>query len=709
MKLTYNIFYMNLKRMLLYILCFLCSATYAQNTIIDSLLHGLNSTEVTKEKVDYLNELAWEYRIINIDEGVDYAQQAHRLSDSISYEDGLITSLNRKGVLLLNKGNYNQAINLYDSILDIETERKDIYGIARAENQLGVLHKKLGDLNTSKKYYESSLKNFESLNKKKLVAKIANNLGSIYKDLGDAENAMHYYTKSLAIREQLNDKKGMALCHLNLGVFHNSVENFELAIKELKKSESLFKSFNNDFELSKVYNNLGVSYTNTNKLLKALEYYKESLLLKEKIGLENDRHIILNNIGIVYEKNQNYDAALNYYQQSLDAQTEKTSSNTIEVQNNIANVYKKKKQYSKALYHYKLALKASEENKLNIIRLEILKNIGTIYSQEKNFKLSTTYNEQYIKLKDSLEAAYKNAVVIKTNYEEERHKNIILEKNDIINQTTIDKISAENKRKSTLMYGLATGSVLLMLLFFLILKSNKQKQKILLAEKNEKIQSQKIEDLLKKQELKSINDMLFAQEQERKRIAQDLHDRLGSMLSMVKVHFKSVEENIEKLIKDNVTQYETANNLLDEACEEVRKIAHNMSSGVLAKFGLVPALNELISSLSESSKIDVEFIDNGLDNRLENDMEINIYRIIQELFSNVLKHSKASEVSLQILKRKNRLSIIFEDNGVGFSPDDSYEGIGLTNIKSRITKFEGEIEIDSGKGSGTTITIQIPV
>lgn len=709
MKSTYNTYSLNLKRMLLYILCFLCSAAYAQNTIIDSLLHGLNSTEVIKEKVDYLNELAWEYRIINIDEGLDYAQQAHRLSDSISYQDGLVTSLNRKGVLLLNKGNYNQAISLYDSILNIETERKDIYGIARAENQLGVLYKKLGDLNSSKKYYESSLKNFESLNKEKLVAKIANNLGSIYKDLGDAENAMHYYTKSLTIREQLNDKKGMALCHLNLGVFHNSVENFELAIKELKKSESFFKSFNNDFELSKVYNNLGVSYTNINKLHKALEYYKESLLLKEKIGLENDRHIILNNIGIVYEKNQNYDAALNYYQQSLDAQKEKTSSNTIEVQNNIANVYKKKKQYSKALYHYKLALKASEDNQLNIVRLEILKNIGTIYSQEKNFKLSTTYNEQYIKLKDSLEAAYKNAIVIQTNYEEERHKNIILEKNDIINQTTIEKISAENKRKSTLIYALAIGSVLLMLLFFLILKSNKQKQKILLAEKNEKIQSQKIEDLLKKQELKSINDMLFAQEQERKRIAQDLHDRLGSMLSMVKVHFKSVEENIEKLIKDNVTQYETANNLLDEACEEVRKIAHNMSSGVLAKFGLVPALNELISSLSESSKIDVEFIDHGLDNRLENDMEINIYRIIQELFSNVLKHSKASEVSLQILKRNNRLSIIFEDNGVGFTPGDSFEGIGLTNIKSRITKFEGKIEIDSGKGSGTTITIQIPV
>ncbi|MFY0602751.1 MAG: sensor histidine kinase [Flavobacteriaceae bacterium] len=700
---------MNLKWVILYIFCLLISTSHSQNKVIDSLLFGLNSAKLSKEKVDYLNELAWEYRIIDIDKGLSYAEQANQLSDSISYNNGYVTSLNRKGVLLLNNGSYNQAISLYDTILKIETTTKNIYGIARAQNQLGILYKKIGNLNTSIDFYNSSLKNFESLNKEKLVAKIANNLGSLYKDMGDAEKAMLNYTKSLKIREKINDKKGIAFCYLNLGVLHNTFDNFTLAIKDLKKSESLFKSLNNNFELSKIYNNLGVSYANTNDLEKALKYYKKSLLLKEKIGLENERHIILNNIGVVYEKKQDYNAALNYYQKSLVAQNGKILRSTIEVNNNLANVYRKKSQYDKALYHYKLALKASEENQLNILRLEILKNIGAIYSQQENFRLSTTYKEEYIQLQDSLEAAYKNAVLIKTNYEEEKHKNIILEKNDIINQATIGKILAENKRKTTLIYGLVVGSILLILLFFLTVKNNTQKQKILLAEKNEKIQSQKIEDLLKKQELKSINDMIFAQEQERKRIAQDLHDRLGSMLSMVKVHFKSVEENIEKLIKDNVTQYKTANNLLDEACEEVRKIAHNMSSGVLAKFGLVPALNELINSLKESSKVEIEFIDHGLGNRLENDLEINVYRIIQELFSNVLKHSKASEVSLQILKKKNRLSIIFEDNGIGFNSDESLKGMGLTNIKSRITKFDGQMDIDSVKGRGTTIAINIPI
>ncbi|WP_083629501.1 tetratricopeptide repeat-containing sensor histidine kinase [Tenacibaculum agarivorans] len=679
--------------------------SFSQNKVIDSLLINLKSSPSNKEKVDYLNELAWEYRTINIEKGLKHAKEAKKLSDAISYHDGFVTSLNRTGILLLNKGDYEESISLYNNILDLEKTRNNTYGIARAQNQLGLLYKKTGNLNTSKDYYTSSLKNFETINKEKLVAKLSNNLGSLYKDLGDTENAMLYYTKSLNIREQLNDKKGIAFCFLNIGVFHNTVNNYELAIKNLKKSESLFKLLNNNFNLSKVYNNLGVSFTNIDKFEEALEYYQKSLSLKEEIGLKKEKYLILNNIGIVHEKKRDYNTALNYYKQSLNIQ----NVNNTETLNNLANVYRKKKELNKALHYYKLALKSSEDNSLNILKLEILKNIASLYSQQQNFKLATRYNEQYIQLQNDLEKAYKNAIQIKINYEEEKNKNIILEKNDIINKTTIEKISEENKRKTILLYSSVIGIIFLLIVFFLVSKNYKQKQKIVLAEKDKKIQIQTIEDLLKKQELKSINDMLLAQEQERKRIAQDLHDRLGSMLSMVKLHFKSVEENVEALVKNNIRQYKTANNLLDEACEEVRKIAHNMSSGVLAKFGLIPALKELTNSLNESDNIDIEFIDYGIDNRLENNLEINLYRIIQELFSNVLKHSQASEISLQLIKNKKRLSIIFEDNGIGFDPNSKVEGIGLKNIKSRIIKFNGQLEIDSGKGNGTTFTIYIPL
>ena len=201
------------------------------------------------------------------------------------------------------------------------------------------------------------------------------------------------------------------------------------------------------------------------------------------------------------------------------------------------------------------------------------------------------------------------------------------------------------------------------------------------------------------------------QEKERRRIAQELHDRLGSMLSMVKIHFKSVEDQIVNLKESNKKQYEKANQLLDGACEEVRKISHDLISSVLYKFGLPVAIENLVDSIQESGQLEIEFIKSGLeDERYKYETEINIYRILQELISNVLKHSKASEMIVQLIQRNNNLRIQVEDNGVGFDPSNTVsDGIGLQGIRARVDQLEAEMNIDSNPGSGTLINIDIPL
>ena len=223
------------------------------------------------------------------------------------------------------------------------------------------------------------------------------------------------------------------------------------------------------------------------------------------------------------------------------------------------------------------------------------------------------------------------------------------------------------------------------------------------------IERQKVEELLKNQELKSINAMIEGQEGERQRIARDLHDRLGSILSMVKVHFKSVEDHIEELKTSNKSQYEKANQLLDDACDEVRKISHNIASGVLTKFGLVPALEDLKGTLEESKKVKVEFIAHGLYDRLDNDVEIAIYRIIQELVSNILKHAEAENITIQIINREKDLHISVEDDGKGFDASKKErEGMGLKNVSTRVDSLDGELYIDSMIDKGTSVSISIP-
>jgi len=231
-----------------------------------------------------------------------------------------------------------------------------------------------------------------------------------------------------------------------------------------------------------------------------------------------------------------------------------------------------------------------------------------------------------------------------------------------------------------------------------------------LRKKREKETREK-EQLIHEQELKSISAMLEGQETERKRIASDLHDRLGSMLSTVKLYFGLVEEQLDMREEKNKEQYNKANFLLDQACEEVRKISHNLVSGDLASFGLVPALTQMKSTIEDSGLIKINFFSFGMDIRLGSTVEITLYTIVQELINNILKHSKATEVTIQLNKGGNNLNIVVEDNGLGFdvASAQSKGGMGLKSLETRVGKLNGNISIDSRKGKGTTIIINIPV
>ncbi|RYD86549.1 MAG: sensor histidine kinase, partial [Sphingobacteriales bacterium] len=236
------------------------------------------------------------------------------------------------------------------------------------------------------------------------------------------------------------------------------------------------------------------------------------------------------------------------------------------------------------------------------------------------------------------------------------------------------------------------------------IRNMRQRQKAiaLLAAKNEELNRNRIQELLRDQELVSIHSMLQGQETERKRIAQDLHDRLGSLLATVKLHFQMAKTD---------EQRELASSLMDEACQEVRQIAHNMVSGVLMKFGLVAALNDLSNAITSSGKVHMQTIAHGLNSRLPGNSEIEIYRIVQELVSNALKHAGAKEITVLLNKTGPTLNLIVEDDGKGFMPAKAKNkgGMGLKGVQSRVQQLQGELSIDSSPGRGTTVLIEIPV
>jgi len=227
--------------------------------------------------------------------------------------------------------------------------------------------------------------------------------------------------------------------------------------------------------------------------------------------------------------------------------------------------------------------------------------------------------------------------------------------------------------------------------------------------KEAEIQTQRIRELEHKNTLLSLNAIIEGQEAERLRIAQDLHDGLGGLLTTVKAHFNSIQREIDNI--KNLNVYEKTNKLIDEACDEVRRIAHDMVPYSIKISGLIGAMEDLRQSIIARGP-DCELEMHGLDEIKIDEHKTNmIYRVIQEITNNAVKHAHASRIFIQLLRHESTLHVLVEDNGRGFDINQvvSNKGIGLKSIDSRVHYLGGKINFDSTPGQGTTVNIEIPL
>lgn len=253
---------------------------------------------------------------------------------------------------------------------------------------------------------------------------------------------------------------------------------------------------------------------------------------------------------------------------------------------------------------------------------------------------------------------------------------------------------------------IAAGIALLFGTGIAILLQQNTTKKRKLAEQEALIDQQKVATLLKEQELMSLDAMIAGQEKERTKVANELHDDLGSLMATVKLHFDNVK--VDK--KDPALK--TAQDLLEKAYQKIRGMAHAKNSGVMANQGLLPAVQKMAKTISGSNALEVSVEDFGLADRMENSLELTIFRIVQELVANIIKHAEASKASIQFTQHEDKLNIIIEDNGKGFEMGKVKtvtNGMGLTTIEKRIEHLEGTFTVDSVLGKGSSILIDIPV
>ncbi|WP_298550795.1 sensor histidine kinase [uncultured Algibacter sp.] len=360
----------------------------------------------------------------------------------------------------------------------------------------------------------------------------------------------------------------------------------------------------------------------------------------------------------------------------------------------LGNAYASKNKIELAQLNYSIADTIKTNGNQLYNKSLIKENLSLLHAQSKNYKLAYDNLIDFNALNDSLNKKDQRIAVanIKEQYDNEKLR--------------ADNLEIESKRKQN--KNLLIGALVFILFGgitgFLFQKNTRKKQK--LAEQEKALETQKLATVLKEQELVSIDAMIEGQEKERQRIANDLHDDLGGLMATVKLHFNVLKDKQTPELFDKTT------GLLDEAYNKIRSIAHAKNSGVIAKQGLLKAVQNMADKISVSNKITVDVIDHGLENRLENSLELTIFRIIQELITNVIKHADANEATIHLTNHDETLNIMIEDNGKGFNPSQittKNKGMGISSIDKRVEHLNGTMTIESEHTKGTTIIIDIPI
>lgn len=644
-------------KLLKFILCIYSGMLISQTPVIDSLLNNLKQSREDTNKVNLLNDIASEYFNQDTKKATDYAQKALTLSDKLNFKNGKAKSLNSLGILIQKAGDYDSAIVLQNQSLNIYEKINNQKGVAKCNSDICIAHWKKANFSKAIDYELKSLKAYEKINDQKGIAFCYNMIGIIYKDLKKPEEAINYYVKSALIKKTINDEKGLASTYNNIGNIY----------KDKLNEDSSYK------------------------------YYNLSLLLHDKNSNLSGKSMVLANIGSLKFKLGKYQDALNYYILGLDVEKQLSDSNSIATSYiNIGNSYTGLKDYSKARKYIFDGLKILEKvNDLEGV-MSAYEMLAFLFQEEKKFEEALHYYQEYISVRDSIMGNIEKEKIaeLQTQYE--------VEKKDL--EIAKSKAELEANERQSFIQKIIILSIIIVLIFIIIIS-------LLFIRQKQAEQKAKLNEEISKQKEIRTKAILDAEEKERRRIAQDLHDGVGQLLSAAKLNLSQLESELKIETEEQKSIIQNALSLIDDSVKEVRTVSHNMVPNTLLKLGLASAVKEFITKLGSapSLKVDLEIV--GLDNRLDNQLETLMYRVIQEIVSNIIKHAKASHISLQLIKHDDELNVMIEDNGVGFDTSEltNFNGIGIKGILTRIEFLGGSIHFDSTEGRGTTVIIDIPL
>jgi two-component system, NarL family, sensor kinase len=636
------------------LVAFLCAPLllWGQDTAkTDSLMKALAVAKKDTNKVLLLYSIAEQFENSEPEKAKSYVRIGGDLSRELGYELGVWKSYRLFSYISSYQSRFDSVIYFNKLVLDFARERKDSFNIGVSLFNIGIGFRFMSELDSAVQYTLQGARILEGKGYTNIESGMYDGLQTLYLTLGQYDKAIQYGNKAVALARKLDDKSSLAT-----GL-----------------------------------SNLGLSYSETDRLQEAKKIFREALEIAETTNNKSIQAIVLNNLSDIAIKESQFDLLKEYANRSIALSVElEDDGSLISGKLSMAAYLMSQGDFAAAQQYGLSALELAEKQNLLEGKTTSLGMLSAIAFSRQDYKkgFEYYYRKMAFETKVFNESLQQKEAALRIRYEtEKKDTQILLQRTEL-------------QRKTVFNYLLIGGAAALLLISLLSYRTYRQKQKL---------QQLRIDELETQQQLLAAEAVMKGEEQERTRLAKDLHDGLGGMLSGIKYSFQTMKGNLI-MTPENQQAFERSMDMLDSSIKEMRRVAHNMMPEVLVKFGLDTALRDFCDDINRSGALKVSYQSIGMEQvEVTQSVAITVYRIAQELLNNTMKHAGASSAIVQLSKTVTGLDITVEDDGKGFDTTilKATRGIGWSNILSRVEYLKGRMDVQSVPGKGTSVHVEI--
>ena len=668
--------------------------------------------------IDSLLDVSFSLLRKNPNTALQLARKAHSLAQEYTYSKGQARSLRSQAYAHNFTGDFATALQCLKTAENLEKQAQNYKGLAAVYNIRATVFKTADLYQEAIVSYRHALNIKDSVITPTQIVRYHNNIANAFAWVSAYDSAIVYYQRTLDSPVVKNDTASLASIHTNIGNVYSLLQDYEKARSYYLRALSYSTQKDIPVQTAKIYNNLGALHYDLNQDSTALHYFNKSLAVRQQLQDSLALAKSYFNLGKLYSQRPDKKQLSSTYLEQAS-----TIFKTFNAHKDLVRVYLvqadnqllsgKPELAILILKQAEKLIKASDDIS---IENKIYKKMAEALQRTGRYKEALANYTKYETLRDSVLNADKRLAVAELEKKHQlqiKQKEIsLLHKDRDLANIQIAKEQAENNTLQVVLGAILIIAILLSFLVFYFYRLKKTTTRM--AVQSDQLHQERIRNLVNDQEIKIINATLTGREKEKSTISKELHDNVGSLLTAIKFHLNAF--NTPLLFSHEATKslYHKVQHITDTVIDEVRSFSHRLDRESLTEFNLKEAIIAFSKKI-ENKNLKVKTAIYGLDAVIHSRVSILIFRILQELINNTIKHAQANELYINLTRHHDHISIRVEDNGKGFDPSRHNEGIGLKNLRAQISNIQGKFQLDTWKQGGTiahnnhTFTLMKPI